>query len=267
VNFKNAPTFASMKAIQTICIIGAGNVAAHLGKGLHDAGIEIKGIYSKTEEKARALALQVNSEVFRSITELPPSDLYLICVNDDQIEQVVGEIPQEQAFAYTSGTVQLHDFNKHGIKGVFYPLQSFSTNRSIALFNVPFFIEGHDTDFAQALFDLAWKISRTVRFASSEERKKIHVAAVMVNNFTNHLVFLANEFMEKNLLDASVLKPLLTETVEKLLDSNPYEAQTGPARRGDKGTVAAHLSLLEGKTKALYDLLSQSIMEHYPPNI
>lgn len=252
-----------MKSIQKIVLIGAGNVAEHLGQAFIDVGIKIIGIYSRTSSKSQKLALKFKCEVFDSIQNLPFADLYLICINDDQIKQVVKNIPSNQFTAYTSGTVELTQFISHKNIGVFYPLQTFSKDSNVTLFEVPFLIESNDTEFSQVLFELAYKISRNVLFATSEDRKKIHLAAVMINNFTNHLVYLATEFLEKNNLNSSILNPLLEETINKLKTTSPFDAQTGPARRGDSETIKAHLSLLDDNAKEIYKILSESITKHY----
>lgn len=249
--------------IQSICIIGAGNVAHHLAKSFQDEDIALLGITSKTKIRARDLGTLLQIVVFESIAELPEADLYLICVNDDQISEVVSQIPLSQAIAYTSGSVELTSLPKRENLGVFYPLQTFSVGRAINIRNVPFFIESGTPFFAQDLLDLGWKISSNVQFASSEERKKMHVAAVFVNNFTNHLAYQAQAYLAEQQLDFNQLLPLLEETVEKLKTTTPFDAQTGPARRNDQSTISAHLRLLPEDARAIYAVLTDSILKTY----
>jgi predicted short-subunit dehydrogenase-like oxidoreductase (DUF2520 family) len=255
-----------MTELKSVCIIGAGNVAHHLGLGLSDAGIEIRGVYSKTFENASKLAQNLRSEAFHSISDLPASDLFLLCVKDDVIASVLKRINEKQALAYTSGSVEISNFEKREQIGVFYPLQTFSKEQSLELFEVPFLIEANSLDFAQALFDLAWKLSRNVQFANSEQRKQIHIAAVFLNNFTNHIIYLAQNHLQKNNLDMELLKPLLKETISKVLKLNPLEAQTGPARRNDQHVIDSHLAQLDGRTKEIYRLLTESIQALYKAN-
>jgi hypothetical protein len=84
-----------------------------------------------------------------------------------------------------------------------------------------------------------------------------------VNNFVNHVVYLAQNEAKKNELDWSLFEPLMTETIEKLKSLSPFEAQTGPARRNDEQIVQKHLGLLSGRKKEIYELLSKSISETY----
>jgi predicted short-subunit dehydrogenase-like oxidoreductase (DUF2520 family) len=124
-------------------------------------------------------------------------------------------------------------------------------------------IEADSSDFAHELFDLAWVVSRNVHFASSVERKKYHLAAVWANNFTNHLIYSAKNYLDSESLNWQLLMPLLKETVDKLNYLNPYDAQTGPARRNDLQTIDSQVKMQEGMQKELYSLLSKSIQETY----
>ena len=63
--------------------------------------------------------------------------------------------------------------------------------------------------------------------------------------------------------DLTVLAPLLEETMRKALIMRPADGQTGPARRGDTGVMAKHISLLSDDEARLYDILSKSIMKYY----
>ena len=142
-------------------------------------------------------------------------------------------------------------------------MQTFSKERTVAIFEVPFLIEANSVDFAQELFDLAWQISRKVSFASSAERKVYHLAAVWMNNFTNHLIYQSKEILDKNELNWEYLLPLLKETVNKLDSMNPHDAQTGPARRNDQTIIHQQEEMLSGIPKEIYTLLTKSIIDIY----
>ncbi len=247
-----------------IAIVGSGNVAFHLAQGLKDSNHQIAYILGRNELIGRALSTHVSADFFLEVPD-QEVDLVLICVNDDNIKDVIAKFPFQQRIAYTSGTVNLSDLEKelpHEI-GVFYPLQSFSKERDVNLFEVPFLIEAKEDDFAKLLFDLAWSLSRSVQYCSSEQRKLYHVAAVFVNNFTNHLLFLGQDFIEKKDLNFDILYPLIQETIQKAMSLSPFEAQTGPARRKDLNTLASQKTLLDTNQKEIYEILSKSILKTY----
>lgn len=252
-----------LQPIQTISIIGAGNVASQLAQVLVGNGVKILSVTSKTNTSAQILAKELNCDVISNLSEIPNCDLVLVCVDDDAIDQVISQIPSHLSVAYTSGSVEIKSISTRENLGVFYPLQTFSKTRKVDIFEVPFLIEANNTHFAQALFDLAWKISRNVQFMNSEQRKKIHVGAVIVNNFTNHLVYLADQYFKENQLDWKILEPLLKETLAKLEKTSPYDAQTGPARRNDQVIIEKHLEMLNGNTKEIYQVISESILKTY----
>ena len=251
-----------MKSIQTISIIGTGNVAFHLGSAFLERGIHIKSVFGRNPAKASELANHLEAELCSTLENIA-GDLIVICVSDDAIKSVIEQLPSNLKIAYTSGSVELQQFSHHTNIGVLYPLQTFSKGRIVEIFEVPFLIEANSVDFAQELFDLAWQISRKVSFASSSERKAYHLAAVWMNNFTNHLIYQSKEILDKRDLNWEYLLPLLKETVNKLDSMNPHDAQTGPARRNDQSIIHQHEEMLSGTQKEIYTLLTKSIIDTY----
>lgn len=251
-----------MEAISSVAIIGTGNVASHLGTALFENGIRISGVYGRNSANAESLCSEWNSEVITDLSDLV-ADLALVCVSDDAVPEIVSGIPSNVKVAYTSGSVPLNACVNRSSIGVFYPLQTFSIGKAVDMFQVPFLIEADSEIFAQQLFDLAWKISRNVTFANSDDRLIYHLAAVWVNNFTNHMSYRAKEVLDTHRLDFKLLLPLLKETVDKLNHLAPYDSQTGPARRGDLRTIQKHEDLQEGIQKELYSLITKSIIETY----
>jgi predicted short-subunit dehydrogenase-like oxidoreductase (DUF2520 family) len=94
---------------------------------------------------------------------------------------------------------------------------------------------------------------------NSEQRKTIHLAAVFVNNFTNHLYKIGNDICKKNNVPFEILQPLIKETASKIEELSPKKAQTGPAIRNDKKTIKNHLNLLDKKQQKIYKIFTKSI--------
>jgi predicted short-subunit dehydrogenase-like oxidoreductase (DUF2520 family) len=187
--------------------------------------------------------------------------LIILCVPDDHIEDLVHSLPN-RPLAYTSGSVRL-DQLPQGNLGVFYPLQSFSKNRPIELSDVPFFIEARAKNLGKQLYNLASKLSRKVDYADSVKRRHMHIAAVWINNFTNHMVYQAQRYADAHSIDPAIFDALLKETVSKLERMSAFTAQTGPARRGDNQVLKEHAQSLEGLSKEMYQIISRSIQETY----
>jgi predicted short-subunit dehydrogenase-like oxidoreductase (DUF2520 family) len=250
------------KKIESIVFIGAGNVANHLAIEL-SKHVSIKGILSKNHHSSKILADQLKTNFISKIEDIPSCDLVLICTNDSAICSIEEELPLHFTVAYTSGSVELNTKTKRDNFGVFYPLQTFSKTRKIDLSVVPFLIEATNSSFQESLVALALTISNSVSLVSSAERKHLHISAVFINNFTNHLAEIAKDYTLQQNLKWEYLLPLIQETTSKLIDIGPENAQTGPAKRNDQLIINEHLSMLHGYPKEIYKLLSKSILNTY----
>ncbi|MFK7785374.1 MAG: Rossmann-like and DUF2520 domain-containing protein [Crocinitomicaceae bacterium] len=247
--------------IQKISIVGLGNVGSHLFDAFSREGIKVTHVYSRSKPSDHVLH---DAEWVKDPSELPTGQLAIVCVPDDVISSILNKIPDDCPVAYTSGSVILSNLPKRESLGVFYPLQTFTKGSPINIFEVPFFIESYEPEFASQLFDLAWKISRNVNYASSEDRKKLHLAAVFINNFTNHLAHISKSYLDQEELDFDHLKPLLKETARKLESQDPINIQTGPARRKDQEIINEHITALQDPVqKEIYRLISKSIHQTY----
>ena len=133
---------------------------------------------------------------------------------------------------------------------------------------MPICIEANEGQSLILLRSLAHTLSQNVHEVNSEQRKKLHLAAVFLNNFTNYLYGIGEEICMKEGLSFDLLKPLIQETAEKIQSMSPKEAQTGPARRNDQKSMQDHLKLLDNdKHIALYNLMSEAIKQLYEEKI
>lgn len=257
-------------SIQKISFVGSGNVATHLAKAFASKGIAIQQIYSQTCDNSEILAWQSNAIYTCNLDELNPYvDLIIFAVKDEVIrmlsEQIIKKNPNARV-VHTSGSVGLDVFGDAENKGILYPLQSFSKTKKIDIEEVPFLITADNVSFRQDLIQFAQIISSHVYEYTDEQRRHLHIAAVFVNNFSNHMFALAQDYCEKHQLDYQLLMPLIHETIHKIDSISPREAQTGPAKRNDKEIIEKHLSILNTEDKHLYSiykLLTDSILKMY----
>ncbi len=242
-----------------IVLIGSGNVATHLYKAFSSVSdVEIIQVFARTQSSAIPLAVQISNW-----KHLKEADLYVISVSDDAIAEVALKIPfKNKLIVHTSGTTSI-DVLPFERKGVFYPLQTFSKEKQIDFSVVPICIETNQKEDENTLQKIASLLTPKVYLISSEQRKALHVAAVFVCNFTNHLYQIGATICENNAIPFEIVKPLITETADKIQNLAPKDAQTGPAFRGDEKTIQAHLELLtNSEYKILYQLMTQSIQHH-----
>jgi predicted short-subunit dehydrogenase-like oxidoreductase (DUF2520 family) len=123
-------------------------------------------------------------------------------------------------------------------------LQTFSRERETDFSAVPLCIYSPDTALEATLLTLGQRLSRSVYRIDDEQRAVLHVAAVFVNNFANHLFLLGQQIVEGENLPFDLLRPLILETARKVQVDEPAAMQTGPARRGDAETIRRHLEYL-----------------------
>jgi len=247
-----------------IVIIGTGNTATILGRKLKKAGHRIIQVFGRNASAASKLAyeLDTDSTNYWSVVR-KDADVYLIAVTDDAIVDVAKHLTVPgKVVAHTAGSVKQDVLKKTSHHyGVFYPLQSLRKDMT-TIPDIPVFVDASDDVAKKALESLAYSISGDkVAIAGDDARLKLHVAAVIVSNFTNHLYSLAEEYCKKEGLDFKQLIPLIEETAERIESLSPKNAQTGPALRHDEETIQKHLALLKDhpQLKKIYELLTESI--------
>lgn len=246
-----------------IVIIGSGNVAQHLISAFLKAdGIDLVQVFARKKESL--LHLLDSHFIIDDFNTLSEADVYLIAVSDNAIAEVSKRFPfQNRLVVHTSGSIAMGALSNKNRKGVFYPLQTFSKNKQVNFKEIPICLETEIEKDYQILKTLAQAISDKVYPISSKQRKAIHVSAVFVCNFVNHLYQIGNEICLENKIDFDILKPLIDETASKIVTLSPKEAQTGPAKRNDSQTINAHLSFLTNENqKEIYKLLTKSIIDH-----
>lgn len=260
--------------IKTVSIIGTGNVSWHLSHRLVLAGFRIDQIYGRNLNDKKYFDDLHHTEYITELKRLRDNaPLYILCVNDDAVEEILKNLPFEldhsQILVHTSGTLSINIFKKHANRyGCIWPVQTLIRGQQILTHQLPMVVTASDDQTAQQLLSIAEVISGRVSLLDDESKKKIHLGAVICNNFTNHLLTLTQRYCEEYQVPFELLKPLIKETVMKADMAKPINLQTGPARRNDKMTIEKHLEMLESDTELykLYCLMSESILKTYYKN-
>ena len=243
-----------------VVVIGSGNVAQHLIQAFEGSEkVELAQAYARNAEQLQHLLTP--DKIASSPEAIVLADLYIVAVTDDAIAEVTSLLPfNNRLVVHTSGSVALEEINTRNRRGVFYPLQTFSKSKSVDLKAVPFCLETEFTDDMHLLQEVAASLSENVYRIDSEQRRSLHVAAVFVSNFVNHMYSIGNKICNENNIPFNILLPLIQETASKITTLSPIQAQTGPARRNDKNTIEKHLDFLKDENqRAIYTLLTKSI--------
>ncbi|SDR74568.1 Rossmann-like and DUF2520 domain-containing protein [Gramella sp. MAR_2010_147] len=242
-----------------VVIIGAGNVATHLYQSFSKSKqLDVIQVFNRN--KQHLYFVEDPTKRVSSLEAIQEADLYLIAIRDEAIEEIAEKLDSKNGIvAHTSGSQPLTILSKFENYGVFYPLQTFSKNKAVNFREIPLCLEANSEKNLNFLKKIASRISDRVFEVNSDQRKALHVSAVFINNFSNHLFTLAADFCKKEELPFDILRPLIKETVNKLESLDPYSAQTGPALRNDQKTIAAHLEMLDEDRKKIYTILTESI--------
>ncbi|GAB1309325.1 DUF2520 domain-containing protein [Urechidicola sp. KH5] len=255
-----------LRSMISVSVIGSGNVASHLISAfLNSTSCKLIEVYSRNIDNITHLEGAVS--ITNDLKALKPVDVIVIAVSDNAIKDLTQNISLTNTLiVHTSGSVSMKVLKPHKNIGVFYPLQSFNKDKKLNIKKVPFCLETNLETSLVLLEKLGSAISNQIYFIDSEQRKKIHLAAVFANNFTNHMLYHANEICETHNIPFDILKPLIRETIKKIKTGMPLESQTGPAKRGDIETIKNQQKQLIDSQLEIYDTITKSILNTYKIN-
>lgn len=247
-----------------VVILGAGNVATQLFNAFFNSEkAMVVQVYNRSQPNLEFFKTKTSTTT--SLHELSEADIYILALKDDAIIKIAPELKHLKGLVvHTSGSVGLNVLKDCERSGVFYPLQTFSKSKKVDFKEIPLCLETEkEADFL-LLKKLGKSISDKVFAINSDQRKSLHVAAVFVCNFVNHLYALGEDICKQNNMQFEMLQPLIMETAGKVAKLNPKEAQTGPALRNDQSTIKTHLNSLQNENeRQIYKLLTKSIQEFH----
>ena len=249
-----------------ISFAGAGRVASALCKRISEKGFKIDLVVSLSKERGRRLADECNTAWSDDLSYPASTDIVIVAVPDHSLGAVLEKI------RCRPGTLVVHTAGSFGIdifpgqihhKGVFYPLQTFSEGRDVDFNDLPFLLESSDLKSSDILTYLATAIGGKSFFLNTDQRILVHLAAVFICNFSNHMLTLGKQISVKAGLPFGIFHPLLQETISKAIDLGPENSQTGPAVRNDRNTIEKHLELLSfsPELQQMYREITMSIIK------
>jgi predicted short-subunit dehydrogenase-like oxidoreductase (DUF2520 family) len=255
-----------------ISFVGAGKVAGALCMELHNKGHLIQQIVSTGGRSGRSLAKKCNAGWSDNLVFPDSTEIIIVAVPDHRLKEVLGRIKcgKRTIVAHTAGSFGLEVFPETiKNRGVFYPLQTFSKERKADFTDMPVFIESSDHNSQSVLKSLAESTGVSVHFSDTEHRRLLHVAAVFVSNFTNHMFTAGKEVATKAGFSFEVMEPLILETVKKAIELGPENSQTGPAVRNDLNTIEKHLDLLSfsPELRNIYGEMTRAITQYYKKSL
>lgn len=243
-------------------------MAWHLGRAFRQAGCAFAGVWSPGIAAKSDFMRDTGIPALSSPAELPPADCCIIlAVPDHVISELSVQIasyidPARTLFVHTSGGSPMSLLGSPLLRvGVLYPLQTLVHGKEVDFQQIPILVDATTQEDLTFLMDLGARLCGTVRHMIDTKRQRLHLAAVITNNFIYHLAVKTAKYVGENQLEPALLHPLLTETFDRIMEGAFAEWQTGPAIRDDLATIQRHLQLLESDPQlaALYRRLSLSI--------
>ena len=249
-----------------IVVVGSGNVATHFARAFHASGNDIVQVYSRNIAHAQVLASQLDAQAINRFADLADdAHLYLLAIPDDALYEVVTQIsPKQGIVVHTSGSVPMDVLKPLSAKiGVVYSPQTFVKSLEMNYSELPFCLEASDGEVLERLKNLVLPVSQKIYEINSDQRRKLHLAAVFVNNFGNALNAMAQDITMQNDIPFEILHPIIAVTAEKASHGDLWQLQTGPAVRGDEKTISNHKKLLSGDGDLLeiYSLITSIIQK------
>lgn len=247
-----------------VAIIGSGNVATVMGRKIRHAGHIIEQVYSRNEEHARYLAEQLDAP--HSASEIAPgADLYIVAISDGSLHGVDKWLKLgSKLVVHTAGSVPMDVLkNVSDNYGILYPLQTLRKELNTNTI-LPVLVDANNENNRSSIFSFARSFADIVQYTNDEKRSKLHLAAVIANNFSNYLFTLAEEYCARENVDFKMIVPLLEETTKRMNFASPGSTQTGPAVRRDLKTISKHLEMLAEypELRKFYEIFTAEIMSH-----
>lgn len=252
--------------IQDVILIGTGRLSQFYARHLPGLGLPIHQVYGRDPVKAGYVASLCGADAVTQWQSLRKgASLYLVLVSDQSIPEVAGNLMlRDELLVHAAGSLPADIFS--GLTdhyGVCWPLQTFSEGHYPDPADIPFIIEASNPLAERKLKAFASCLSPMVQTASFQERQIMHLAAVFVSNFSNHLYAMAEELLATHRLPAHLLAPIIRHTAARVGSQPARQMQTGPAVRFDHAVLESQLSLLSSHPEwaEVYRLLTQSIQD------
>ena len=249
-----------------VVIVGAGNVATVFGRLMAATGHEIIQVVSSTIASAHSLAIELGCSFSDNLETLDhTADIYIVAITDSALQQIQGSIfLGDKLIVHTAGSVSKQVLSNISTQfGVLYPLQSLRKEQIGGLSPIPLLIDANNQSALATIEKFAFSLSPVVYKVEDEQRFCLHLAAVIVNNFTNHLYTLTAEYCNREGVDFNMLQPIIEETALRLKAQLPGDVQTGPAIRDDRSTLERHMLALSNhpELKIIYQTFTESLLK------
>lgn len=254
-----------------IAIVGAGRVGLSLGRALSHGGHAVTMLTRGGQAVSGGLV-----SVASWSDALHGADVVLAAVPDDAIGAVADQLARLERI--TAHHVVLHCSGMHdrsalaaldvtgAALGSLHPLMTFiaAAGEPELLDGTPAVLEG-DRRAVAAARELATSLGMApVIELDGASKCRYHAGAVFAANYLVVLADVAERLArEAGAGDAAatLYLPLMQRALVNVGERGAAASLSGPVIRGDAGTVAAHLDVLDGVDRELYQVLGRAALE------
>ncbi len=249
-----------------VVIIGAGNVASVFGRLISAASHEIIQVYSRSISSAQSLGKELGCSFVDNLEAVDlTADIYILAITDNALQNIQDSLfLGDKLVVHTAGSVSKKVLSNISSQyGVLYPLQSLRKDQSADQSIIPLLIDANKESVLSIIEQFAFTLSSVVCIVGDDKRLCLHLAAVIVNNFTNHLYTLTAEYCKNEEVDFKMLQPIIEQTALRLRANLPADLQTGPAIRNDQSTLDKHIQALANhpELKTIYLIFTESLLK------
>jgi predicted short-subunit dehydrogenase-like oxidoreductase (DUF2520 family) len=248
-----------------IVLIGAGRVGPAVAALLQDAGHEIAGVASRSQDSAAAASERLGAPVFDVDGDVPDATVALIAVPDSAIAEIgprIGaRLPAGAILCHFAGSFGIDVWaslsERHGLCAL-HPVQACPTV-DLAIARLPGSAWGvtGTSGLRPWIRSLIARDLRGIAIDVAEEHRALwHAAAVTTANGTTALLASAEAMLRSIGIERplEVLGPLAAGGVENATAAHDaLSVLTGPAIRGDVATIRRHLDALSRHAPELRD--------------
>ncbi|HVE92238.1 MAG TPA: Rossmann-like and DUF2520 domain-containing protein [Actinomycetota bacterium] len=244
----------------SISIVGCGRAGGSIALALQQAGYPILAVWSRSRSGRQRAHRLLDVPVLSGIAEtVSAADVAVVAVPDDAIENVAAEAAAGagpgQRVAHTSGATSVQALAAVRASGAsvasMHPLQTLPDPHkgAEALNGAPVAVtcDPADRPFLHRLA-MGWGGKP---FALPDDAKPAyHAAAVFASNYVLAVVHAATALLEGIGLaqGRALIAPLVRTSVDNVLSAGAASSITGPAARGDTGTLRMHVEALRART-------------------
>lgn len=256
-----------------IGFIGAGKVGTSMGKLFRQHDVIVTGYYSRTRKHAEEAAAFTRTQCFDSLKDVvDASDTLFVTTPDGVIARMWNDITalpiKSKCICHCSGALPSSIFanaDEHGARvSSVHPLLAVSDRFSSwqQLEGAFFTLEGSCAMEMEALMQQCGAQTATIHAA---DKARYHLAACVVSNLAVGLSDWGMKLLEQcgftQQQALTALSPLILGNAQAICDKGPKAALTGPAERGDMGTIQSHMQCLDRTDQALYALLTRKLCD------